>query len=357
MWTILPITYDKNYLIRGPGSGCLIATRIAVWAFCVLCASSAKAQLPGQLPSQTTGQSAGQLPLLNTEADSAQKQPLTPIPATPSAQETATILLHNALRQAVWGPAVTSKIRMRQTLLDKQLVSIGTYAHAGQGSGQLKMHVRLAADERINTLIQVSDGRVLYSTSHIDGVSNRSRVDLYRIREYLGPITTASLEDPVIAMYLAVGGQAELLRKLVQQYKWTHVQTGRLEEVEVWWLSGELATEPPAVRAYSEIDQSLFAPNHSGLKPTKVRIALGKGEPYPLWLYQVEQAREESLTGIKSGTRLSMLMEFTEPKIVKELPPETFQSLASNDTIIEETRRYLPPVPAVAKLPNQNPMK
>jgi len=282
---------------------------------------------------------------------------LTPIPATPSAQETATLLLHNALRQAVWGPSVTCKIRQRQTLLDKQLISIGTYAHAGQGSGQLKMHVRLAADERINTLVQVSDGRVLYSTLHIGGVSNRSRVDLYRIREYLGPITTASLEDPVIAMYLAVGGQAELLRKLVQQYKWTHVQTGRLEDVDVWWLSGELATEPPAVRALSEIDQLLFSHNNSGLLPTKVRIALGKGEPFPLWLYQVEYAREESLAGIKSATRLSVLMEFTEPKIIKELPPETFQSLASNDTIIEETRRYLPPAPTVAKLPTESPIR
>ncbi len=280
-----------------------------------------------------------------------------PIPATPPAHETGTLLMLNALRQAVWGPSVTCKIRQRTSLLDKQLVSIGTYAHAGQGSGQLKMHVRLATDERINTLIQVSDGRVMYWAEHVGDDSKRSRVDLYRIREYLGPITTASLEDPVIAMYLAVGGQAEVLRKLVQQYTWTHIQAGRLDEIDVWWLSGELAAEPPPVRALAEVDQLLYAPSKSGLLPTKVRIALGKGDPFPLWLYQVEQAREESLTGIQSGTRLSMLLEFTEPKIVKELPPEMFQSIASNDTIIEETRRYLPPAPAVARLPVERPIR
>jgi hypothetical protein len=346
MWTILPITHHKNTLQW-------VSLRLALaaaWVICVFCATCVSGQTPTLSPLGST--ESGPVDL-----GGPQQQTLTPIPVTPSAQETATILLHRALRQAVWGPSVTCKIRLRQTLLEKQLVSIGTYAHAGQGSGQLKMHMRLAADERINTLIQVSDGRVLYSTLHLDGVSKRSRVDLYRIREYLGPITTASLEDPVIAMYLAVGGQAELLRKLVQQYKWTHVQTGRLGDVDVWWLSGELATEPPAIRALAEIDQSLFLPNKSGLKPTKVRLALGKGEPFPLWLYQVEHAREDSLAGIKSGTRLSMLMEFTEPNIVKELPPETFQSLASNDTIVEETRRYLPPTPAVAKLPTQNSIK
>ncbi len=344
MWTILPIAHHHKPLHGGVANLFLSRFKLAVWVFCGICAGS----LVGQQPLAST---------IPTPLQPAERQTLTPIPVTPSAQDTATLLLHNALRQAVWGPSVVCKIRQRQTLLDKQLVSTGTYVHAGQGSGQLKMHVRLAADERINTLVQVSDGRVLYSTLHIGGVSNRSRVDLYRIREYLGPITTTSLEDPVIAMYLAVGGQAELLRKLVQQYKWTHVQTGRLDEVDVWWLSGELASVPPAVRALSEFDQALFLPNHSGLIPTKVRVALGKGEPFPLWLYQVEQARDESLTSLKSGTRLSMLMEFTEPKIVKDLPPETFKSLASNDTIIEETRRYLPPAPAMVRLPTENSIK
>jgi hypothetical protein len=265
--------------------------------------------------------------------------------------------MHNALRQAVWGPAMTCKIRQRLTLLDNQLVGVGKYAHAGQGSGKLKMHVRLVAGDQINTLVQVSDGILVNSTQHIGDVAQRSRIDLNRIREYLGPITTASLEDPVIAMYLAVGGQAELLRKLAQQYKWTHVQSGKLGEIDVWWLSGEVATEPPAVRAFAEVDQLLFVPNNSGLLPAKVRIALGRGEPYPLWLYQVEQAREDSLMGIKSKSRLSMLLEFTEPLLVEQLPAELFHTQSSNETIVEETRRYLPPAPAIANTLPQQPLR
>jgi hypothetical protein len=339
MWTILPITQHRKSATGVVLERSLIASEWTVWLLCTVCVNSIAAQSP--------------VPL---QVAAPERQLPAPIPATPSAHETGTLLLHNALRQAVWGPPVSCKIRQRTSLLDKQLVSIGTYAHAGQGSGQLKMHVRLATNKEINTLIQVSDGRVMYSTLLIGGVSHRSRIDLYRVREYLGPITTASLEDPVIAMYLAVGGQAELLRKLVLQYKWTHVQAGRLDQIDVWWLSGELATEPPAVRSLAKIDPS-YAPCNSGLLPTQVRIALGKGEPFPLWLYQVEQARENSLTGIKSDTRLSMLMEFTEPKILKELPPETFQSIASNDTIVEETWRYLPPTPAVARMPVENSLK
>ena len=234
----MPIAHDHTTTKRVSSIPPLISIVLPIWLLCMVCVSSVDAQ-----PTAPT-----------SIAEPASPIP-TPIPATPSAHETGTLLMHNALRRAVWGPSVTCKIRQRTSLFDKQLVTFGTYAHAGQGSGQLKMHVRLATDERINTLIQVSDGRVMYSTQHIGDVSVRSRVDLYRIREYLGPIDTASLEDPVIAMYLAVGGQAELLRKLVQQYKWTHVRAGKLDEIDVWWLSGELATEQPAVRALAKVDQ------------------------------------------------------------------------------------------------------
>ena len=177
----------------------LLASGCALWLVCTLGVG------PGRAQSPQTSDISQPIPPQEHVGPS-------PIPATPSAQETGSLLIHNALRQAVWGPARSCKIRQRTTLLDKQLISYGSYMHAGQGSGQLKMHVRLATEKRINTLLQVSDGRVMYSTQHIGNTVQRSRVDLYRIREYLGPISTASLEDPIIAMYLAVGGQAELLR-------------------------------------------------------------------------------------------------------------------------------------------------
>jgi len=343
MWSSLR---SKNPKHTAKGIGFWVgmtATSCVIWLSCTAWVPPGVAQSPE--------------PLAQPDQLSASERVLPPmIPATPAANETGTLLVHNALRQAVWGPPMTGKIRQRTTLFDKQLVSYGSYAHAGQGTGQLKMHVRLATEKRINTLLEVSDGRVMYSTQHIGETVQRSRVDLNRIREYLGPITTASLEDPVIAMYLAVGGQAELLRKLAQQYRWTHVQAGQLGNVEVWLLTGELATEPPPLRASAEIDQLLFHPSNSNLLPTKVQIALGKGDPFPLWLYQVGQAREICLDGTKSNTRLSMFLEFTEPALLKNASPELFQSDTSEETIVEETRRYLPPTP-VAGVPASSQLR
>ncbi len=328
MWSRLPIANNWKATLLAKSRQLLLALLMQVWVVYAFCSVSF-AQPPVPIaPAQRT------LPQ--------------PIPAAPSPHDSAALLIHNALRQAVWGPAVTCKIRQRVTLLDKQLVGVGKYAHAGQGSGKLKMHVRIAAGNQINTLVQVSDGVLMSSTEHVGELALRSRVDLNRIREYIGPISAASLEDPVIAMYLAVGGQAELLRKLAQQYRWSHVESGKLGELDVWWLSGELASEPPTVRALAQIDQLLFVNNSSGLKPDKVRIAIGRGEPFPLWLYQVEQTREQCLEHLKAPANLYSLIEFTDPQIVDSLPNELFQSQSSNETVIEETGKYLPPTPAVA---------
>ncbi len=135
------------------------------------------------------------------------------------------------------------------------------------------------------------------------------------------------------------------------------MQAGRLGNVDVWWLSGEIAKEPPAIRALAEMDQLLFGTDHLKLQPTKVRVALGKGEPYPLWLYQVEQARDECLGGGKDGTKLSMLVEFAEPILVKEIAAEQFQSQSSDEVIVEETRRYLPPAPSIARESSASPLR
>lgn len=343
MWSSLR---NENPVQTAKGIGFwvgLLATLAVIWLSSPIWVPPGVAQIPE--------------PIAQPEQAGAFSSELPPmIPATPDAHEAGMNLVHIALRQAIWGEGMTCKIRQRTTLFDKQLVSYGGYAHAGQGTGQLKMHVRLATEKRINTLLEVSDGRVMYSTQHIGETVQRSRVDLNRIREYLGPITTASLSDPVIAMYLAVGGQAELLRKLAQQYRWTHVQAGQLGDVDVWLLTGELATEPPPLRAFAEIDQLLFQPSIAKLLPTKVQIAIGKGKPFPYWLYQVGQAREVCLEGTKSTTRLSMFLEFTEPALLRNASPELFQSDASEETIVEETRRYLPPTP-IAVAPSSSQLR
>lgn len=274
------------------------------------------------------------------------------VEVTTANQERATLLVLNALRQSVWGPPVSCRIGQSIKLFGRQLTGFGQYAHAGQGSGKMKMSIRFAAGDQLNSFHQVSDGRLIYTYHLIGETSERSRVNLERVRDCLGIVTHAHLEDPIIAMYLAIGGQPEVLRKLCQQYRWIEVQPGKIDDANVWWLTGELASAPASTRALAEIDTLLLKSNISGLMPQHVRIALGRGDPMPLWLYRVEQSCSKPMLSVGDSYPLVAVMEFSEPQIVTNMPIEMFQDENAESNVVplnDETNKYLPPTPVTAQ--------
>ncbi|MEZ6082136.1 MAG: hypothetical protein R3C56_42615 [Pirellulaceae bacterium] len=135
----------------------------------------------------------------------------------------------------------------------------------------------MPAGDQINTLLQVSDGQRLLSIEAIGDVRRRTEVDLGKVRPRL-VLTNESLRDPVVAMYLAIGGQAETLRKIYQKYDWVTVREGKLGDIPVWWLGGRVPPIPVNIRSIAEVDNLMFVENNSGLLPTHIEIAIGKAD-------------------------------------------------------------------------------
>ncbi|MEZ6133748.1 MAG: hypothetical protein R3C53_02445 [Pirellulaceae bacterium] len=284
-----------------------------------------------------------------------------PIPISPAPQEIGTKILHQSLHAAVWGPPALCEVHQTVELYGHKMSGFGKYVRGGQGSGKLRMSLQLPAGDQMNSLLQVSDGELLYTLETIGSVAKRTRVDLGKVRERL-VITTQSLHDPVVAMYLAIGGQAELLRKLCQQYEWIKVEAGKLDDQPVWWLTGKLAASPPTtVRALAEIDQLLFVQNQSALLPTEVILAVGRQEAnLPYWLFQVEQFRPADLvTPLGYKAKLSIVTEWANPILLSpsQITPELFESKSTDDVFDEENKLYLPPetAPAIASSPAHMP--
>ena len=278
-----------------------------------------------------------------------------PVQAPLSVNERAGQLMLNALLQAVWGDGRRCHVKQRIVLFDRELVGFGQYAHAGGGSGKLKMSLRFAAGDQLNSFQQVSDGKLLQTTSIMGDKIDRRRVDIGKVHEHM-PISEVYYEDPVITMYLAIGGQGEILRKLCQQYRWFDIQTDRLGEDDVWLLKGELVTEPPKTRALAQIDSKLYEPNVSGLLPQYVRVALGRAHPNQLWLFRVEQWKAKPMTIVGDPHPLSAVIEFIQPEIDRQLPPAMFEDAgfaSSTDPIEDETEKYTPPHQATATIAPQ----
>ncbi len=277
-----------------------------------------------------------------------------PIPASPSPQEISARILQKSIWQSVWGPPAYCVVRQSVEMFDKQLSGVGDYVRGGQGGGKLKYSLRMPAGDQINTLLQVSDGQRMLSIEAIGETRRRSEVDLDKVHDRL-PLTNAYLHDPVIAMYLAIGGQAELLRKIYQQYEWIAVRDGKLGDVEVWWLSGKVPPQPVSVRSVAPVDNMLFADNNSALLPTRVEVAIGKADAaVPYWLYQVEQGRSAAeLSPIARSCKLRIVTEWATPTLLspEQLPPSIFELPSSNEQLFDESEKYLPPASTMATAP------
>lgn len=278
----------------------------------------------------------------------------TPIPARQTPNEIGSEILHRCLHEAVWGPSTVCTVRQSIHLFGKQLNGFGKAARAGEGSGKLKYSLQLPAGNSMNSLLQISDGQLLHTIEDIGGVRKRTIVDLDKIRKRL-IIDNNSVYDPVVAMYLAVGGQAEKIRKLCQLYQWSDVRSGVHDGKEVWILTGEIAAVPQAVRAVAATDQALSNPNQSGILPTQVRLLVSKADAeIPYWLYQVEERRSKSeVSPANKRADLYLVTEWVEP-FREKIDPRHFEPLSNNDPFSEETEDYLPPQPNFARLPARN---
>lgn len=265
--------------------------------------------------------------------------------------EIALQILHRSLLESVWGKPMLCEVRQNIRMFDRKRSSFGKYVRGGQGSGKMRLSLQVPAGDQMNSLLQVSDGELLYTLMDVGQHSTRTQVDLGKVRDRL-TITQKSLQDPVVAMYLAIGGQAELLRKLCQQYSWIEVKAGRLGDRQVWWLEGIALDQPPAQHSLALIDVRHFE-ERAGLRPQRATLAIGNTDSQaPFWLYQVEEtyASQNQKTALGSS-QLTVTTEWDSPAAlsVSQLVPDLFRLAAADSPSLyesrDETKLYLPPQP------------
>ncbi|MEM7475766.1 MAG: hypothetical protein AAF483_12305 [Planctomycetota bacterium] len=272
-----------------------------------------------------------------------------PAPPPASSEQLATQIMHQALLQSVWGPPAWCQVKQQLQTHGQRFTGFGKYVRAGEGSGKLNLSIQLSTDSGQNTLLQVADGQRLQTIQALGNERKRSVVDLDEVHDDLKARFSINNRDPQIALYLAIGGQAESIRKLCQQYQWYRVREGKYGGQAVWILNGRLNQNAPAVRALAMVDQKLFSQNLSGLLPTEAQVAVGKADSksgLPYWLYQVEHRRSASeLSALNSATELLLVTQWSNPQVLEseKLTANHFQVTSTNDPWIEETDLYLPP--------------
>ncbi len=264
--------------------------------------------------------------------------------SAPSPQADPNLLVLQAVQRAVWGPSLSCQVQQQTDLYDQQQIGIGSYSHSGGGEGQLEFGVRYSTGRSQMYFEQLSDGRMVWTRAN-DGYPPR-RVYLDRVRQSLGSIGRNPQASPVASLYLAVGGQAGLLRSLYHRYRWYKIYAGEADGLPVWEMIGTLRQTPPSIAGHAAVDLRLAEASTSGLLPTDARIRLGRGGELDLVPLRIEYFRSVlNESGELQDRVLVSKIEYSDIQVGTRFDDSKFRFQDYADNPIDETPEYMPVTP------------
>lgn len=332
------MTYDPN---RFRGQNLLLAT-FAVFMKSSLVSSTGLA-LAIVLCVVSTDFAAAQTPPVNATKEQATKEQL---------QIDPNQLLLDSVKRVVWGPSLSCEVKQETNMFNQKQIGIGRYSHSGKGEGQLELGIRFSTSRSQLYYEQISDGRILWSWAN-DGLPPR-RVYLDRVRDSLGTLPHNPQDDAVTSLYLAIGGQAGLLRSLYHRYRWYQIFAGFIDDQPCWEIMGTLRQQssPPAPMAHAPYDLRPLSAPVNELVPTDARIRLVRGGELNLIPLQVKYFRRELDEKGEFKRHFPVCtIEYTDIHINGHFDSSAFafQDHAANPT--DETAEYLNPLPVAAAAP------
>ncbi len=215
------------------------------------------------------------------------------------ASDKARLLANRTIERLVYGDAFDAKLRQRVWVAGREIIGVGQYEQAGNGTGRYLMELTMHDGDTKQSLRQVSDGRLTWTRTQISSEIAVGRVDLGRIDEYererrqqapyqqrltstaspsaalpgnadRGSSLTAnatSNQGPIPARY-KVGGLAELLDRIANDYDLV-LKRGTVERQPCWILHGRLS-EKVKQQLMKDSGRKKWAP----LCPVEVRVAV-----------------------------------------------------------------------------------
>lgn len=268
------------------------------------------------------------------------------------------VILHRSLTLSVWGKPVHANVRQTIEMFGKKMSGIGDYVRGGGGTGRMRYSLRFAADDSLNTLLQVCDGTRMLTIEDIGSNKAQREIDLGKIRSQILPRLTLNSksihDDPINSIYLAIGGQAEVLRVACQRYYWHTAKESTIDGVPVWLLQGNLADAPPAIHGRAAVDAALFNKPQGGFAMPEIELAIATDQaPSPYWLFRlVYRKPEEAPENGPKKTEIVSQTDWSSPKELTEqdMDIHLFQApVVGSHSFSDETHRYMPPTELASK--------
>lgn len=204
-------------------------------------------------------------------------------------------LLADAVRQLESLQAVSAQVRHEANLFGKHLFGGGSYLEQNEGSGRLmRLELTMQLGDQTSSLVQVCDGRYLWTRRNLLGMVELKRIDVTRANRALQQAQRIPRPGDM-GMLPGLGGLSRLLRGLHAAFRFTSAEPTRRGEEQrpVWRLRGEWRPEQ-LLRILPEHKTAMEDGNPPDLGrlpahlPDHVLLLLGKEDLFP---YRIEYRR------------------------------------------------------------------
>jgi hypothetical protein len=256
-------------------------------------------------------------------------------------------LLSQAVAQLTSLPALDAKLRQKTQLFGHEVTGSGTYLQSQSQRGLLlRLELKLQVGDQQSSLQQVCDGRFLWIRRDVASGASLGRVDMDRIREAIRTSERPTWAD-ASTNWLAVGGLAQLLAALAENFQFSTPQAVRSEKASVWvvdgrWKPDKLAELLPDQREKILSGQPADLARLSVQLPTDVRVVLGQTDllPYRIEYRRVESGRNQS-TGDGRVSQPMVVLEILEIQRPEVLDEGLFSYQPGNQEVVDYTDLYL----------------
>lgn len=251
-------------------------------------------------------------------------------------------LLTQAIVELNRVPAFESKLRVQTHMMGQELSGTGTYYQLTRSPEMLfKLELKLQVANQVSSLLQVSDGRFLWTRRDLPNNKYLGRVDQRRLNEAL---VQAKRQAPISAEspLTNFGGLKHSLERLAGHFAFDAPRAESLGTTPVWvlvghWrpavLAGLWGDKTAAIQSGQDVDLT-EAPAYM---PTRVTVVLARDPEQHLFPYRIDYERVS-----KEGEVTTMLsLEYFDIRRNISLDPRLFAYKPGDQEVDDTTEEQL----------------
>ncbi|MBA62212.1 MAG: hypothetical protein CMJ76_07585 [Planctomycetaceae bacterium] len=247
------------------------------------------------------------------------------------------VILKRAIAQLNSESRFQASVRHKIHMFDQQLVGTGHYRQFGKGSiKRLRFELKTQVGEKTSSVIQVCDGRHLWTRENLSEGTTLSRIDVRYIQDELAEYERENGVGKLAVNWganIAMGGLPRLLTSVDSCFDFISVTEANYEDVPVWVLTGIWKPQVKQ-RIIEQFNSGAQLPAHL---PNAVKLILGRDVEFKLLPREIQYLRVLA----DKTTRPMVSLQLYDMTRLVDMNASQFDYQRGEQVIVDRTQAFI----------------